>query len=63
MSRSGLLFGSFQADVSRQFTPLQRRLDELDLLNTWTTPIGSAVFAIPPGCEAGGYIGETLLDA
>ncbi len=63
VSRSGLLFGSFQADVSRQFTPLQRRLDELDLLNTWTTPIGSAVFAIPPGCEPGGYVGETLLDA
>ncbi|MFK4789389.1 Dyp-type peroxidase [Microbacterium sp. ZW T5_56] len=63
ISRSGLLFGSFQADVSRQFTPLQRRLDELDLLNTWTTPIGSAVFAIPPGCEPGGYIGETLLEA
>lgn len=63
ISRSGLLFGSFQADVSRQFTPLQRRLDELDLLNTWTTPIGSAVFAIPPGCEPDGYIGETLLEA
>ncbi len=63
VSRSGLLFGSFQADISRQFTPLQRRLDELDLLNTWTTPIGSAVFAIPPGCEPGGYVGETLLDA
>lgn len=58
---SGLLFGSFQADVDRQFVPLQRRLDELDLLNTWTTPIGSAVFAIPPGCEEGGYIGQTLL--
>lgn len=61
VSNSGLVFVSFQADVDRQFTPLQRRLDELDLLNEWTTPIGSAVFAIPPGCAAGGYIGETLL--
>lgn len=58
---SGLLFGSFQADVDRQYVPLQRRLDELDLLNTWTTPIGSAVFALPPGCAEGGFIGETLL--
>ncbi|WP_433876870.1 Dyp-type peroxidase [Sinomonas atrocyanea] len=61
VSNSGLLFISFQADVDRQFVPIQRRLDELDLLNRWTTPIGSAVFAIPPGCREGGYIGETLL--
>ncbi|WP_040167227.1 Dyp-type peroxidase [Microbacterium gorillae] len=61
VSSSGLLFASFQADVDAQFTPVQRRLDELDLLNRWTTPIGSAVFAIPPGCLAGGFIGETLL--
>ncbi|WP_200331542.1 Dyp-type peroxidase [Leucobacter sp. L43] len=61
ISDSGLLFVSFQADVTKQFVPIQRRLDELDLLNEWTTPVGSAVFAIPPGCSEGGYIGETLL--
>lgn len=61
VSDSGLIFVSFQADVDAQFTPLQKRLDELDLLNEWTVPIGSAVFAIPPGCAEGGYIGETLL--
>lgn len=62
VSNAGLIFVAYQADVAAQYTPLQRRLDELDLLNTWTTPIGSAVFAIPPGCEPGGYIGQTLLD-
>ncbi|GAA3667653.1 Dyp-type peroxidase [Microbacterium marinilacus] len=61
VSDSGLIFVSFQADVDRQFTPIQRRLDELDLLNEWTTPVGSAVFAIPPGCAEGGFIGDTLL--
>ena len=61
ISNSGLLFVSYQADVDRQFVPLQRRLDELDLLNEWTTPIGSAVFAIPPGCGESGFVGETLL--
>lgn len=61
-SDSGLIFVSFQADVDTQFTPLQKRLDELDLLNEWTVPIGSAVFAIPPGCAEGGYIGDTLLN-
>jgi len=62
VSESGLIFVSFQADIDRQFTPMQQRLAELDLLNEWTTPIGSAVFAIPPGCAEGGFIGETLLD-
>lgn len=61
ISSSGLLFLAYQADVDAQFVPLQRRLDELDLLNEWTTPVGSAVFAIPPGCAEGGFIGETLL--
>lgn len=60
-SDAGLIFGAFQADVSAQFVPIQRRLDELDLLNEWTTPVGSAVFAVPPGCAPGGFIGETLL--
>lgn len=60
VSDSGLIFVSYQADVERQFVPIQRRLDELDLLNEWTTPVGSAVFAIPPGCQRGGFIGEQL---
>ena len=60
VSNSGLLFASFQADVDAQFIPVQKALDTLDLLNTWTTPVGSAVFAIPPGCQPGGYIGDTL---
>ena len=61
VSNSGLLFASYQADVTRQFVPIQQRLADLDLLNTWTTPVGSAVFALPPGCAEGGYIGESLL--
>ncbi|MGO2749699.1 MAG: Dyp-type peroxidase [Pseudoclavibacter sp.] len=61
ISNSGLLFIAFQADVDAQFVPVQKRLDELDLLNEWTTPIGSAVFVVPPGCAEGGYIGEGIL--
>ena len=61
LSDTGLVFAAFQADVTAQYVPLQRRLDELDLLNKWTTPIGSAVFALPPGCAEGGFVGETLL--
>jgi len=61
VSHSGLIFAGYQADLLAQFLPIQRRLDELDLLNEWTTPVGSSVFAIPPGCREGGFIGETLL--
>ena len=61
LSDSGLIFITFQADVDAQFVPIQRRLDELDLLNEWTSPIGSAVFAVLPGCREGEYLGQSLL--
>ena len=56
----GLLFVSFQADID-QYVEVQTRLAELDSLNTWTTPIGSAMFVIPPGTTSTtGWIGESL---
>ncbi|TCO51501.1 dye decolorizing peroxidase [Kribbella antiqua] len=58
---SGLIFLSHQADVAGQFLPLLMRLDAADALNEWTTTIGSAVFALPPGFQAGGWLGEKLL--
>ncbi|GAA3202427.1 Dyp-type peroxidase [Actinocorallia longicatena] len=58
---SGLIFACYQADLARQFVPVQRRLAASDLLNDWTTPIGSAVFALPPGCAEDGWIGAGLL--
>ncbi|CEA09010.1 putative deferrochelatase/peroxidase EfeN precursor [Arthrobacter saudimassiliensis] len=60
VSDAGQIFVSYQADVDRQFVPIQRRLDELDILNEWTVPIGSAVFAVPPGAREGGFVGEEL---
>ncbi|WP_343074692.1 Dyp-type peroxidase [Nakamurella aerolata] len=47
----GQIFCSFQARLDKQFVPMQQRLADGDLFNTWITPIGSAVFAVPPGCE------------
>jgi dye decolorizing peroxidase len=58
---SGLIFAAYQADIARQYLPIQQRLAEKDLLNEWITPIGSAVFAIPPGCAEGGWIGEQVI--
>ncbi len=56
----GLLWTAYQKDISKQFVPIQSRLDELDLLNRWTTPIGSGVYAIPAGVSAGEIIGQQL---
>lgn len=58
---SGLLFGCYQRNPLTQFVPIQRRLDELDMLNEWVTHIGSAVFAMLPGFEAGETLGHSLL--
>jgi len=58
---SGLVFVTFQRDVLTQFLPVQRSLAEVDLLNRWTTPIGSAVFAVPGGPRPGEFLGERLL--
>ncbi len=60
ISESGLIFVAFQCDVDQQYTPIQDRLAASDHLNLWTIPVGSAVFAIPPGCQEGGYVGEEL---
>ncbi|XVU22640.1 Dyp-type peroxidase [Actinoplanes sp. CA-054009] len=58
---SGLIFASYQASIERQYLPIQQRLAEKDLLNEWITPIGSAVFAVPPGCAEDGWIGAEVL--
>jgi dye decolorizing peroxidase len=56
----GLLWTAYQRDMTKQFIPVQRRLDELDLLNQWTVPIGSAVFAIAGGVSRGEVIAQAL---
>jgi len=58
---AGHVFTAYAADLQTQFVPVQQALSEVDLLNQWTTPIGSAVFALPPGASEGGWVGESLL--
>ena len=57
----GLLFQSYQADLSAQFLPIQASLDESDALNEWTTAVGSAEFAVLPGFSEGEWLGQHLL--
>ena len=57
----GLLFCAYQASIAEQYLPIQQRLAAGDVMNRWTTPVGSAVFAVPPGVQPGGWIGQDLL--
>jgi deferrochelatase/peroxidase EfeB len=57
---AGLFFISFQRHPE-QFVAIQRRLGSTDALNEYIKHVGSALFAIPPGPQPGGYIGEPLL--
>lgn len=57
---AGLFFICFQRDPERQFIPIQRRLAASDALNRHTLHTASAIFACPPGCQPGGFVGEGL---
>lgn len=59
---AGLLFGCYQRNPLKQFVPIQRRLDEADLLNEWVTHTGSAVFAVLPGFRSGETLGAALFE-
>jgi dye decolorizing peroxidase len=58
---AGLLFVTYQRNVAEQFVPVHRRLDGPDLLNQWTSPVGSAVYAVLPGCREGQILGAAML--
>ena len=57
---SGLLWTAYARDLTKQYLPVQKRLAEFDLLNQWTTPVGSAVFAIARGVQPGEILAEEL---
>ena len=59
-TESGLMFVSFQSDPAT-FVKIQKALSHLDALNTWTTPIGSGLYFVPPGCREGGWVGEGVI--
>ena len=51
LSNIGQIFICYQQDPTKQFEPIQARLDEADLLNEWLTHIGSAMYFCPPGTK------------
>ncbi|MDY2941792.1 MAG: Dyp-type peroxidase [Varibaculum sp.] len=62
-TNSGLVWIAFQKNPDLQFTAIQKRLDESDLLNHWVNHIGSAVYWIVPGTDADTYWGQALIES
>jgi dye decolorizing peroxidase len=58
---AGLLFLAFQADPASGFVPIQQRLSGADSLSTFVRHEASGLYAVPPGCAPGGYLGSGLL--
>ena len=60
----GLLWTAYARDLTKQYLPVQQRLAQIDVLNLWTTPIGSSVWQILPGVKTEGeLLGQSLMDA
>jgi deferrochelatase/peroxidase EfeB len=57
---AGLLFVCYQRDPRTAFIKIFEPMSKLDALNQYTTHTGSALFAIPPGGQEGGFIGQAL---
>jgi deferrochelatase/peroxidase EfeB len=59
---AGLIFIAYQGDPRAGFIPINEKLSKFDLMNQFTTHVGSAVFACPPGARPGSYIGAGLFE-
>jgi deferrochelatase/peroxidase EfeB len=59
---AGLIFIAHQSDPRTGFIPINEKLSKFDMMNQFTTHIGSAVFAVPPGAREGSYIGAGLFE-
>jgi hypothetical protein len=60
---AGLFFQAYQKDPRTGFVKLFDKISKIDALNQFTTHIGSAIFACPPGVAKGSYIGHSLFEA
>jgi deferrochelatase/peroxidase EfeB len=57
---AGLLFMAYQRDPRTGFVKIFERMAKFDMLNQFVTHTGSGIFACPPGCAEGGFIGQGL---
>jgi deferrochelatase/peroxidase EfeB len=59
---AGLIFIAFQRDPRTGFIKIFDKMSKFDLLNQFTTHIGSGIFACPPGIAKGEFIGQSLFE-
>ncbi|MFP4904382.1 iron uptake transporter deferrochelatase/peroxidase subunit [Paraburkholderia sp. BR14261] len=60
---AGLIVIAHQGDPRTGFIPINEKLAKFDMMNQFTTHVGSAIFACPPGAKAGSFIGAELFSA
>jgi deferrochelatase/peroxidase EfeB len=60
---AGLLFICYQKDPRDGFTKMFEKMSRFDMLNQFTTHLGSGLFACPPGVRPGEYVGQRLFEA
>ena len=58
---AGLLFQCYQRDPRTGFIPMYAKMAQIDMLNQFTTHVGSGLFAVVAGVQPGGYIADALL--
>jgi deferrochelatase/peroxidase EfeB len=57
---AGLLFQCYQRDPRTGFIELFSKMAQTDMLNQFTTHVGSGLFACPSGAPPGGFVGQDL---
>jgi deferrochelatase/peroxidase EfeB len=57
---AGLLFVCYQRDPRTGFSRIFEKMAKFDMLNQFTTHVGSGLFACPPGARPGEFIGQRL---
>lgn len=57
---AGLLFVCYQRDPRTGFSKMFEKMAKFDMLNQFTTHVGSGLFACPPGAQPGEFIGQKL---
>lgn len=58
---AGLIFIAFQAKL-KSYLAIQAKLNEVDSLNRYTTPVGSALFIVPAGASQESYLGQSFFN-
>ena len=57
---AGLLFECYQRDPRTGFIRIFQKMAQIDMLNQFTTHVGSGLFACPPGAAPGEFVGQAL---